>query len=152
MTKRLGINKLALKDVHMPLKSSNDDIRGTVDKLKAAGIELSSCGVVYMTNKDEVKNAFRYAKAAGISILVGSPDEPLLKFVEGMVKQTGIALAIHNHGPTDNRYPSPESVYRLLEGMDKKWASASTSVIRGDWDWTRPTMSRDSPTVSSMSI
>jgi inosose dehydratase len=120
MTKRLGIKKLALKDVHMPLKSSDDDIRATVDMLKAAGIELSSCGVVYMTNEDEVNNAFRYAKAAGISIMVGSPDEALLKLVERMVKQTGIALAIHNHGPTDNRYPSPESVYRLLEGIDKR--------------------------------
>ena len=120
MTKRLGIKKLALKDVHMPLKSSDEDIRATVDKLKAEGIELSSCGVVYMTNEDEVNNAFRYAKAAGLSILVGAPDESLLKLVERMVKQTGIALAIHNHGPTDNRYPSPESVYRLVEGMDKR--------------------------------
>ena len=120
MTKRLGIKKLALKDVHMPLKSSDEDIRATVDKLKAEGIELSSCGVVYMTNEDEVNNTFRYARAAGLSFLVGSPDEPLLKLVERMVKQTGIALAIHNHGPTDNRYPSPESVYRLIEGMDKR--------------------------------
>ena len=120
MTKRLGIKKLALKDVHMPLKSSDEEIRATVDKMKAEGIELSSCGVVYMTNEDEVNNAFRYAKAAGLSILVGAPDEPLLKLVEGMVKQTGIALAIHNHGPTDNRYPSPESVYRLVDGMDKR--------------------------------
>ena len=73
MTKRLGIKKLALKDVHMPLKSSDEDIRATVDKLKAEGIEISSCGVVYMTNEDEVNNAFRYAKAAGISIPGGMP-------------------------------------------------------------------------------
>jgi inosose dehydratase len=120
MTKRLGIKKLALKDVHMPLKSSDENIRATVDKLKAEGIELSSCGVVYMTSEDEVNNAFRYAKAAGLSLMVGAPDKPLLKLVERMVKQTGIALAIHNHGPTDNLYPSPESAYRLIEQMDKK--------------------------------
>ncbi len=120
MTKRLGIKKLALKDVHMPLKSSDEDILATVDKLKAEGLELSSCGVIYMTNEDEVNNAFRYARAAGISFMVGCPDEPLLKLVERMVKQTGIALAIHNHGPTDKRYPSPESAYRLVEGMDKR--------------------------------
>jgi len=120
MTKRLGIKKLALKDVHMPLKSSDENIRAIVDKLNAEGIELSSCGVVYMTNQDEVNNAFRYARAAGLAFLVGAPDEPLLKFVEHLVKQTGIALAIHNHGPTDNRYPSPESAYRLIEGMDKR--------------------------------
>jgi len=120
MTKRLGIKKLALKDVHMPLTSSDDEIRRTVDMMKAEGIELSSCGVVYMTNEGEVNNAFRYAKAAGLSVLVGCPGESLLKLVERMVKQTGIALAIHNHGPTDNRYPSPESAYRPIEGMDNR--------------------------------
>ena len=120
MTKRLGIKKLALKDVHMPLTSSDDEIRRTVDKMNAEGIELSSCGVVYMTNEGEVNNAFRYAKAAGLSCMVGSPNEPLLKLVERMVKQTGIALAIHNHGPTDKLYPSPESAYRRIEGMDKR--------------------------------
>ena len=120
MTKRLGIKKLALKDVHMPLTSSEDEIRRTVDMMKAEGIELSSCGVVYMTNEGEVNNAFRYAKAAGLSVMVGCPSESLLKLVERMVKQTGIALAIHNHGPTDNRYPSPESAYRLIEGMDNR--------------------------------
>jgi len=120
MTKRLGIKKLALKDVHLPLTSSNDEIRRAVDKMKAEGLALSSCGVVYMTNEDEVKNAFRYAKAAGLSCMVGSPNESLLKLVERMVKQTGIALAIHNHGPTDNLYPSPESAYRRIERMDKR--------------------------------
>jgi sugar phosphate isomerase/epimerase len=29
-------------------------------------------------------------------------------------------LAIHNHGPTDERYPSPESAYKLIAKMDKR--------------------------------
>ena len=43
-------------------------------KLKAAGIDLSSCGVVYMTSEDEVNKAFAYARLAGISMMVGVPD------------------------------------------------------------------------------
>jgi len=89
-------------------------------KMKSAGVELSSCGVVYMKSEDEVHRAFAYAKMAGIKMMVGVPDAPLLELAEKKVKETDIALAIHNHGPTDQRYPSPESAYKLIEKMDKR--------------------------------
>ena len=120
MTKRLGIGRLALKDVHMPLTSSAAEIAAVLVKMKEAGLTLSTCGVVYMTSETEVQRAFAYAKAAGLKFLVGAPDESLLPAVERAVKATDIALAIHNHGPTDNRYPSPESIYRLIAKMDKR--------------------------------
>ncbi|MGA3245583.1 MAG: sugar phosphate isomerase/epimerase [Bacteroidota bacterium] len=120
MTKRLGITKMTLKDMHLPLKSTEGEIKAVLEKLKASGVELSSCGVVYMTTEEEVRHAFAYAKAAGIGMMVGVPDEPLLPLAERMVKETNIALAIHNHGPTDKRYPSPESAYKLIARMDKR--------------------------------
>ncbi len=120
MTKRLGISKITLKDMHLPLKSTESEIKAVLGKLKDAGVELSSCGVIYMTTEDEVRHAFAYAKAAGIRLIVGAPDEPLLPLAERMVKETDISLAIHNHGPTDKRYPSPESAYKLIARMDKR--------------------------------
>ena len=120
MTKRLGITKMTLKDMHLPLKSTEGEIKAIHEKLHAAGIELSSCGVVYMTTEEEVRHAFAYANAAGIRMMVGVPDEPLLPLAERMVKETNIDLAIHNHGPTDKRYPSPESAYKLIAKMDKR--------------------------------
>jgi sugar phosphate isomerase/epimerase len=120
MTKRLGITKMTLKDMHLPLKSSEAEIKSALEKMKAAGVELSSCGVVYMTTDEEVRNAFTYAKTAGIRMVVGVPEESLLPLAERMVKETDISLAIHNHGPTDKRYPSPESAYKLIAKMDKR--------------------------------
>jgi sugar phosphate isomerase/epimerase len=120
MTKRLGIGRLALKDIHMPLTSSGPEIAAVLVKMKDAGVTLSTCGVVYMTSEAEVQRAFAYAKAAGLKFLVGAPDESLLPAAERAVRATDIALAIHNHGPTDNRYPSPESIYRLIAKMDKR--------------------------------
>jgi inosose dehydratase len=120
MTKRVGLTKITLKDVHLPYPSTEAQIKTAVEKLKAAGLELSSCGVVYMTSETEVNNAFRYAGWAGIRMMVGCPDAALLPLVEKKVKETDIALAIHNHGPTDQRYPSPESAYRLIEKMDRR--------------------------------
>ena len=44
----------------------------------------------------------------------------MLGLTEQKVKETGIAIAIHNHGPNDERFPSPESAYRLIAKMDPR--------------------------------
>jgi len=120
MTARLRLRKITLKDMHLPMAVTAEQMASVRARLQAAGVELSSCGVVYMTTEEEVRKAFAYARLAGIRMMVGVPDAPLLDLAEGLVKETGIALAIHNHGPTDKRYPSPESAYRLIARMDRR--------------------------------
>jgi inosose dehydratase len=120
MTKRLGVKRLTLKDMHLPMKSSEGEITSALDKLSAAGLTLASCGVVYMKTEEEIRNGFAYAKMAGVKMLVGVPEQTLLGVAERCVKETDIALAIHNHGPTDLRFPSPESAYALIAKMDRR--------------------------------
>jgi inosose dehydratase len=120
MTTRLGVTHLTLKDMHLPLASSDEEIATALGKIRTAGLELTSCGVVYMNTEQEIRRAFVYAKTAGVKMLVGVPDAALLGVAERYVKETGIALAIHNHGPTDKRFPSPESAYGPIAGMDKR--------------------------------
>ena len=120
MTARLRVRKLTLKDMHLPMATTPQEMESVREKMKAAGVELSSCGVVYMTSEDEVQKAFAYARLAGITMMVGVPDAPLLGLAEQKVKETGIAMAIHNHGPNDKRFPSPESAYRLIEKLDRR--------------------------------
>lgn len=73
-----------------------------------------------MKNREEVDQAFEYAKAAGMDTIIGVPEHELLKYTEGKVKEYNIKLAIHNHGPGDERYPSAESAYVLIKDMDKR--------------------------------
>jgi inosose dehydratase len=120
MAVRLRMPKLTLKDMHLPMAITAPEMAVVREKMKAAGVELSSCGVVYMKTEEEVHKAFAYARLAGISMMVGVPDAPLLGLAEQKVKETGIAMAIHNHGPNDLRFPSPESAYRLIEKMDRR--------------------------------
>ena len=120
MTVRLGIRKLCLKSMHMPLDSTAAEIKEMVSKIDAAGLDLYGGGVIYMTSVEEVNNAFRYAKDAGMEVIIGSPDLPLLELCNQKVKETGIKLAIHNHGPGDEKYPTPESVYKLVKDMDPR--------------------------------
>jgi inosose dehydratase len=120
MTKRLGLKKLTLKDMHLPLNSSDAEMAAAVDKIKQAGLELDSCGVVYMKTEAEVAQAFAYAKKAGMKMIVGGPEPAMLPVAERFAKETDISLAIHNHGPTDKFYPAPEDAYKAIEKLDKR--------------------------------
>ena len=120
MTQRLALKYISLKDVHLALDSSPEQIKQVVDKVKAAGLDLYAGGVIYMRDEAQVHQAFDYAKAAGMRIIIGAPNHELLPLVDKMVKQYDIAVAIHNHGPTDNVYPTPDSAYELIKGLDKR--------------------------------
>ncbi len=118
MTKRLEINKLCLKSMHLPLELAPGKIKEEAAKVKNAGIDLYGGGVIYMGSKKEVDQAFAYAGAAGMKIIVGVPEHELLDYCSKKVKETGIQVAIHNHGPGDDKYPSPESAYTLIKDLD----------------------------------
>ena len=117
MTVRLGLKWIAFKSFHLPLESSSEDIKTSLSLVKSAGLNLYGGGVIYMETVDQVHQAFAYAQAAGMEVIIGVPEHNLLPLVEKKVISTGIKLAIHNHGPTDNRYPTPESAYKLIRDM-----------------------------------
>ena len=59
MAKRLQLNHLALKSMHMPLDSSPTKVKEMADKVRQAGLNLYGAGVIYMKSEAEVDNAFR---------------------------------------------------------------------------------------------
>jgi len=118
MTSSLGIKKLCLKSMHMPLDLPAEEIKNCANKVNEAGLSLYGAGVIYMNSTAQVDNAFAYALHAGLDLIVGVPEHELLDLCNQKVKETGIKLAIHNHGPGDERYPSPESAYSLIKDMD----------------------------------
>lgn len=120
MAVRCGVNRITFKDMHLPLDAGKDAIRKTVELCRRKGIELYGGGVIYMRSKADVDNAFDYANAAEMEMIVGVPNHELLEYVEQKVKQYNIKLAIHNHGPGDKLYPSAESAYKLIRNMDKR--------------------------------
>jgi inosose dehydratase len=120
MTKRAGLGKITLKSMHLPLESSEKEITAAAEKVRTAGLDLYGCGVVYMTNKAEVEQAFNYASAAKMRIIIGVPNPELLSLVDRKVKVYDIKLAIHNHGPDDKLYPTPGSAYEKIRNLDTR--------------------------------
>lgn len=118
MTRRLGLERVALKSFHLPLESRPQEIKAAAAAVRAAGLDLYGCGVVYMTTEAEVEQAFSYASEAAMKVIICSPAVGLLSLVERRVRQTDIRAAVHNHGPEDKFYPTPESAYERLKGLD----------------------------------
>ncbi|UCE40808.1 MAG: sugar phosphate isomerase/epimerase [Candidatus Aminicenantes bacterium] len=120
MTKRLGLERIAFKDFHLSLESTVEEIKTVSKKTKEAGLDLYGCGVVYMKNEQEVERAFNYAKTAGMKVIIGVPNHELLNVVNKMVDKHNIKVAIHNHGPGDKLYPTPESAYARIKNLDPR--------------------------------
>ena len=120
MTRRLGLDAIALKSVHLALDSPPDAVKAAAAKVREAGLDLYGCGVVYIKSGDEIRQAFEYARAAGLSIIIGVPDIELLPLAEKAVRDYGVRLALHNHGPTDKIYPTPESAYLKIRDLDPR--------------------------------
>ena len=120
MTLRVGLDRITFKSMHLPLDSDQETIKNALALCKEKGIVLYGAGVIYMKNKEEVDQAFNYAKMAELKMIIGVPNHELLEYVEEKVKQYDIKLAIHNHGPGDKLYPSAESAYNKVINMDKR--------------------------------
>jgi len=120
MTKRLGLTRIAFKSMHLPLETGLEEIKTIAAQVREQGLDLYGCGVVYMKSEAEVRQGFDYARAAGMKLIIGVPNHELLDLVEAKVKEYDIRLAIHNHGPGDKLYPTPESVLEKIDKRDPK--------------------------------
>jgi sugar phosphate isomerase/epimerase len=120
MAVRCGFRHIALKSMHLPLDSDMETLRNATALCRQKGIELYGGGVIYMKTKEEVDQAFEYAKGAQMKIIIGVPSLELLDYTEEKVKAYDIKLAIHNHGPGDEIYPSPEHVFKKIKDRDHR--------------------------------
>jgi len=120
ISKRLGLNSISLKSMHLPLEASAEDLKAMAAKVRGAGLRLYGAGVIYMKTEQEVESVFNYAAAAQLEMIIGVPNHALLPLVNEKVKATNIKLAIHNHGPGDELYSSPNDVYARIKDLDKR--------------------------------
>jgi inosose dehydratase len=118
--KRVGVTNLSIKDIHMPLNSTQEKINEVLKKFNDAGITVYTVGVIYMKTQESVDQAFSYAKMAGVKLIIGAPNYELLPYVEKKVRENDIRLAIHNHGPDNPLYPNATDIWNHIKDMDPR--------------------------------
>jgi inosose dehydratase len=120
ITKRIGLKHICLNPIHLPLTSSAQQMAEVVAKVKAAGLDLYAAGVISMDKPADVDRAFDDAKLAGLRVIVGRPLPELLPLVDEKVRKYDIRVAIHNHGPGDKVYPTPDVAYEKVKKLDRR--------------------------------
>ena len=122
MTRSLGVKYINFKSMHLPYDASPAEFALARQQLSAAGLELVGGGMItFETDTDEgVRKYFDYAKSAGMPTIVATSKPGTLPRIEKFARQYDIKVAIHNHGPEDENFPSPYDVLKAVKGMDSR--------------------------------
>lgn len=121
MTRQVGLEYICFKDFHLRLDASDDEIGQAREDVAKFGLKLYAGGVISMARPEQVEQAFSYAKKAGMELIIGVPHPEVLDLVEQKIEETGVGVAIHNHGPEDRLYPTPYEAYERIRNRHKKF-------------------------------
>ena len=122
MIKQLNLRYVSIKEMHLPYKGTPEERAAGRKEFEDAGLAIASGGVVYMRKDDEadIRFYFDYARACGMPMMViGATPETLPK-IEKMVREYGISVAVHNHGPEDKSFPNPQAALKMIARMDPR--------------------------------
>jgi sugar phosphate isomerase/epimerase len=120
MMRKTDVHYLCIKDFHLPLNSTAEQIAAFHEKLKKSGVTGYAVGPIYMKTKQEIDNAFAYCKRVGVKLIVGIPNHEELPYIDQKVKEYDFKYAIHIHGPGDKLYPNAASVINLVKDLDPR--------------------------------
>lgn len=122
MIQQLNVSNVSVKEYHLPYRSTAEELRQGAMEFDKAGIKIVGGGVVYMTKEDDndIRRYFDYAKQCGMPLMVIGPTAKTLPRIERFVKEYNIQVAIHNHGPEDEHFPSPEVALKAIQDMDPR--------------------------------
>ena len=118
--KQLDVHYLCIKDFHLPLDSTDEQIAAFHQKLAEYGVTGYGVGPIYMKSEAEVDRAFQYAQRVGVKVLVSVPNYELLDYAEQKVRQYDIRLAIHLHGPDMPMYPNALDIWNHVKDRDAR--------------------------------
>ena len=121
-TKRLDTPYINIKEFHLPIDSTPEEIKRARAEFERAGLIIVGGGNISFQKDDEddFRHKFEYAKLAGMPLIVCAPTHVTLPKLEKYVKEYNIKIAVHNHGPEDKHFPTPESVLEATKDLDPR--------------------------------
>lgn len=120
--KELGVQYLSVKEFHLPYKDSTTDLAAGRGEFDAASLAVTSGGVVVTYKEDDssLKRYFEYGRACRMPMLIMMPTAKQVPLIAKLAAEYQIRVAVHNHGPEDKNFPTPESVYEAIRSLDPR--------------------------------
>lgn len=107
---KMGVRYMSVKDWWLPLDSTVEQMDAFKAKCASYGVDPYILGPIYMKSQEEVDRAFAYAERFGVKMFIGVPNYELLDYTIAKVKETGIKVAIHTHGPDNLAFPDIRTI------------------------------------------
>jgi sugar phosphate isomerase/epimerase len=122
MIRQMQTPYVTVKEFHLPYRSTAEELQAGRKEFERAGLKIVAGGVMtFTTNEDaEVRRYFDYAKTCGMPMIVCAPTHQNIGLVEKFVKEYDIKAAIHNHGPLDKHFPTPQSILDVVKNLDPR--------------------------------
>ena len=122
MIKALRTPYVNFKSVHLPYAWTAQAVAARRREIEASGFQIVGGGTItFAEDRDaDVRRYFEYAKAAGMPTIVATGSPSIMRRVEKFARAYDIRVAIHNHGPEDEHFPSPNDVLKVVRDMDPR--------------------------------
>lgn len=120
--KKLGARYVCIKEFHLRYADSPAERAAARKEFEGAGLTIVGGGTVYLQKDDDadIRFYFDYARDSGMPLMVIGPTRRTLPRIERFVKEYDIKVAVHNHGPEDKHFPTPESALEAVQGLDPR--------------------------------
>ena len=113
--KSMEVKYFSVKDWWLPLDSTKEQMDAFKAKCKEYGVNPNILGPIYMRSEADVDRAFAYAERYGADVFIGVPTYELTDYMIKKVKETGIKVAIHTHGPDGQPFPNIQKVVEVYK-------------------------------------
>ena len=113
--KSMEVHYMSVQDWWLPLDSTKEQMDAFKAKCREYDVEPYILGPIYMRSEADVDRAFAYAERYGSDVFIGVPNYELTDYVIKKVKETGIKVAIHTHGPDGAPFPNIQKVAEVYK-------------------------------------
>ena len=120
MIQQAGVKYMSVKDFHLPFHSTAEEMEAFKKKCAEYGVDPYILGPINNMNSEKnVDDAFAYAQRYGAKMFIGVPSYEMLPYLEKRVKETGIKVAIHTHGPDKAPFPDAKEIVDRVKDPKK---------------------------------
>ena len=105
---------------HFPMNLGDSEFRLHLKAMRQNLVRRIAYGVVEFT-KDDDKNReiFEFAKKLNVYAVTANPAPDSFDSLDKLVEKYGIAVGVHNHGPEDKRYGTPDLIEKAIKDHNK---------------------------------
>ena len=115
----LGLYWAEIVEAYYPITQDEAKIAEAAALLARHDVKMESffLGDIDVTQEDQGRRLFEFAKKTGVSMLVVQPLLESFPILDPLVKEYDIKIAVHNHGP-DHRFDRMEDAIKAVAPCD----------------------------------